>query len=108
MLLRLGSLLRRSLDEEEHEVPLHQELAFLNEYLDIQRVRFGERLAVELAIDPSAVNARVPVFLLQPLVENAIEHGAAQQDCATTISLSATPDRRHASYDGSGQRARAR
>jgi two-component system, LytTR family, sensor kinase len=77
MVLRLGSLLRRSLDEEQHEVPLRQELAFLNEYLDIQRMRFGERLSVTLSIDPEALDARVPVLLLQPLVENAIKHGAS-------------------------------
>jgi two-component system, LytTR family, sensor kinase len=77
MVLRLGSLLRRSLDEEQHEVPLRQELAFLNEYLDIQRMRFGEHLSVTQSIDPAAFDARVPVLLLQPLVENAIKHGAS-------------------------------
>jgi two-component system, LytTR family, sensor kinase len=88
MLLRLSSLLRRSLDEEAHEVLLRQELAFLNEYLDIQRVRFGARLSVQLAVDPAVLNARVPVFLLQPLMENAIEHGESD-DGRTTIVLCA-------------------
>jgi two-component system LytT family sensor kinase len=89
MVVRLGSLLRRSLDEEQHEVPLHQELAFLNEYLDIQRMRFGDRLSVTLTIDPDVVNARVPVLLLQPLVENAIKHGASDDDGTTTIIVRA-------------------
>lgn len=89
MVVRLGSLLRRSLDEEHHEVPLHQELAFLNEYLDIQRMRFGDRLSVTLAIDPDVVNARVPVLLLQPLVENAIKHGASDDNGTATIVVQA-------------------
>jgi two-component system, LytTR family, sensor kinase len=90
MLLRLGSLLRRSLDEEHHVVPLHQELAFLNEYIDIQRVRFGDRLSVTLAIDPAVTQARVPVLLLQPLVENAIKHGASDDDGTATVIVRAT------------------
>jgi LytS/YehU family sensor histidine kinase len=87
MILKLSTLLRRSLDEEAHEVSLEQELAFVNDYLDIQRGRFGDRLAVELAIDPAVLRARVPVFLLQPLLENAIEHGKAD-DRPTAIVLS--------------------
>ena len=92
MVVRLGSLLRRSLDEAQHEVPLHQELAFLNEYLDIQRMRFGDRLSVTLAIDPDTMDARVPVFVLQPLVENAIKHGASDDDGSATIAVRATRD----------------
>jgi two-component system, LytTR family, sensor kinase len=89
MVVRLGSLLRRSLDEEEHEVPLRQELVFLDDYLDIQRARFGDRLVVTLDVDAGAAEARVPVLLLQPLVENAIEHGWPEKDATTTIALRA-------------------
>lgn len=89
MVVRLGSLLRRSLDEEEHEVPLRQELGFLDDYLDIQRARFGDRLVVTLDVDTGAADARVPVLLLQPLVENAIEHGWPEKDATTSISLRA-------------------
>lgn len=88
MLLRLSSLLRRSLDEDSHEVPLHTELAFLNDYLDIQRVRFGDQLVIDVDMEPSVLVARVPVFLLQPLLENAIEYGESD-DGHTTIRLSA-------------------
>jgi two-component system, LytTR family, sensor kinase len=88
MILRLSTLLRRSLDEEAHEVPLEQELAFVNDYLDIQRARFGNRLRVHLAVDPAVVGAFVPVLLLQPLLENAIEHGRSDHEC-TTVVLSA-------------------
>lgn len=90
MVVRLGSLLRRSLDEEHHEVPLHRELAFLNEYLDIQRMRFGDRLSVTLAIDADVMNAKVPVLLLQPIVENAIKHGASDDDGTATITVRAS------------------
>jgi len=88
MLLRLSSLLRRSLDEDSHEVPLQTELTFLNDYLDIQRVRFGDQLVIDVDMEPSALGARVPVFLLQPLLENAIEYGESD-DGHTTIRLSA-------------------
>lgn len=88
MLFRLSSLLRRSLDEEAHEVPLRQELAYVNDYLDIQRGRFGDRLVVTVTVDPDVLEARVPVFLLQPLLENAIEHGKSD-DRTTTITLTA-------------------
>ena len=75
LILRLSTLLRRSLDQEAHEVPLEEELAFANDYLDIQRGRFGDRLAVEVEVEPDALRGNIPVFLLQPLLENAIEHG---------------------------------
>jgi two-component system LytT family sensor kinase len=90
MVIRLGSLLRRSLDEEEHEVSLRQELLFLDDYLDIQRARFGDRLNVTLDVDTAVADAKVPVLLLQPLVENAIEHGWPAKDAARSISLRAT------------------
>ncbi|HEY2065522.1 MAG TPA: histidine kinase [Gemmatimonadaceae bacterium] len=92
MILRLSTLLRRSLDEEAHEVPLQQELGFVDDYLDIQRGRFGDRLSVRLDVDPTVLDARVPVFLFQPLLENAIEHGRSDDRC-TSIVLSAARDR---------------
>jgi signal transduction histidine kinase len=88
MVLRLSTLLRRSLDEEAHEVPLKKELAFVEDYLEIQRGRFGDQLTVQLDVDPAVLNAHVPVFLLQPLLENAIEHGRGD-DNRTTIVLAA-------------------
>ena len=91
MLLRLSSLLRRSLDEQAHQVPLRQELAFLEDYLDIQRVRFGDKLEVRLNVDsdPSVMEARVPVFLLQPLVENSLQHGVSD-DGGSVIAIDVT------------------
>ena len=93
MLLRLSSLLRRSLEDDSHEVRLRDELSFLNEYLEIMRVRLGDRLDVSVSVEPEVLDARVPTFLLQPLVENAIEHGEGD-DGRTVISLEVS---RHAS-----------
>jgi LytS/YehU family sensor histidine kinase len=88
MILRLSTLLRRSLDEEAHEVPLRQEMAFVQDYLDIQHWRFGDRLRVSVDVDSAVLEARVPVLLLQPLLENAIEHGRSDDRC-TSVVLSA-------------------
>ena len=74
---RLSSLLRRVLDADARPlVPLRDELAFARDYLDLQRVRF-DRLDVDEAVDASLLDAEVPTLVLQPLVENAVEHGAA-------------------------------
>jgi len=78
LIARLSSLLRISLDNNRvHEVTVRQEMDFLESYLDIQRVRFSDRLRVDIAIEPEAMAARIPNLLLQPLVENAIVHGIA-------------------------------
>jgi two-component system LytT family sensor kinase len=74
---RLSELLRRTLAREAaHEVPLAEELHFLALYVAIQQTRFGDRLAVRTEVDPRARGALVPHLVLQPLVENAIRHGA--------------------------------
>ncbi|HWA59336.1 MAG TPA: sensor histidine kinase [Gemmatimonadales bacterium] len=73
---RLGDLLRLSLAHDGlHELRLREELEFLGHYVDIQRSRFRERLAVEVDVPPAVLEAAVPTFVLQPLVENAIRHG---------------------------------
>jgi signal transduction histidine kinase len=91
MLLHLSTLLRRSLDEQAHEVSLRHELAFVDDYLEIQRGRFGDQLLVRIDVESAALDARFPVFLLQPLLENAIEHGKSD-DNHTTIALTARRD----------------
>jgi signal transduction histidine kinase len=73
---RLGELLRATLDSRRaHEIPLAEELALLEPYLDIQKTRFGDRVALELDAAPDTLDALVPTLLLQPLVENALQHG---------------------------------
>ncbi len=74
-LARLGDLLRASLDRDGgQEVPLRDELGFVEKYVDIQRLRFRDRLVVDVEIAPDALDALVPALLLQPLVENAIRY----------------------------------
>jgi two-component system, LytTR family, sensor kinase len=76
MIVRLSDLLRLSLQNSAgHEVPLQDELHFLEQYVDIQMMRFQDRLSVEYDIEPAARKVLVPRLILQPLVENAIRHG---------------------------------
>jgi signal transduction histidine kinase len=80
MLARLGDFLRLTLDDSmPQEVELRQELEFLERYLDIERVRFRDRLSVEIDVPAELLGARVPYLVLQPLVENAIRHGIAER-----------------------------
>ena len=75
---RLDDLFRQVADESRPpRLPLRQELQLTACYLDIQRTRFGERLAVQVKVDPDCLDAAVPALLLQPLVENSIRHGLA-------------------------------
>src|SRR5580704_609098 len=76
MLSRLGELLRAAFRRDfQAEISLSSEIALMNAYIDVERVRFGERLMVSVDIAPETEPALVPSLLLQPLVENAILHG---------------------------------
>jgi two-component system, LytTR family, sensor kinase len=76
MLSRLGDLLRRTLQRSDrHETSLSEELEVLNEYVQISKERFKDRLVFETDIPPDVHRALVPFFILQPLVENALQHG---------------------------------
>jgi two-component system LytT family sensor kinase len=78
ILLQLSALLRRSLDSSEaHEVPLGEEIGFLESYLEIEQARFEGRLSYRIAVPDEVREARVPNLILQPLVENALRHGLA-------------------------------
>jgi two-component sensor histidine kinase len=78
MITRLGDLLRLTVDNaQNHEVTLAQEMDFLEAYLEIQRTRFSDRLEVMLNVGDDTRDALVPNLVLQPLLENAIRHGAA-------------------------------
>jgi signal transduction histidine kinase len=98
MTARLSDLLRVTLDSEAvHEVPLRKELEFLESYLDNQRMRFGERLRVKLDAAPDTLDAYVPNMILQPLVENAVQHGVAPRTLPGLVGIRAqrTGDRLH-------------
>jgi two-component system, LytTR family, sensor kinase len=91
MLIRLGDLLRYALEStDEHEVALRQELDFLDRYLEIEKTRFGERLAVQKQIAPDTYDALLPNLLLQPIIENAIQHGIEPHARVGRIELSAS------------------
>ncbi|GAD22465.1 sensor histidine kinase [Acidovorax sp. MR-S7] len=71
----LSDLFRHALVEQGEWTTLHEEIALARRYLDIEQVRFGERMRVQWVLDPRAGDARLPPLLLQPLVENAVKHG---------------------------------
>jgi LytS/YehU family sensor histidine kinase len=82
----LKSVLKRN---TPGKIPLAQELEIVESYLAIERVRFADRLRVDINLDPAALNGLVPCFLLQPIVENAIRHGISQrksEGCIETIA----------------------
>lgn len=90
MIMRLSDLLRAALrSSDTQEVELRQELKLLELYLEIEKIRFGDRLTVNLAIDPDTLSAQVPNLILQPLVENAIRHGIEPRSKAGRIELRA-------------------
>jgi sensor histidine kinase YesM len=90
MLGRLSDLLRCVLDGSDvQEVPLRQELEYLEQYLAIERVRFQDRLRIEVNTDPAVLDACVPYMGLQPIVENAIRHGIGGRLSAGMVRISA-------------------
>lgn len=93
MLTQLSDLLRLSLrNTGVQEVPLSEELGFLERYLAIMRVRFGDRLVISVDTPPDVMDALVPSLVLQPIVENAIEHGMADRPDVGHVSVRVTKD----------------
>ena len=92
MIAGLGDCFRRILDDgsDRQQVTLGEELEFLQKYLDIQKARFDDRLSVLLELPTDLARAQVPRFLLQPLVENAIEHGVVNRALGGTIRIVAS------------------
>jgi two-component system LytT family sensor kinase len=90
VLLRLGRLLRRTLETTRaHEVALQEELAFVEAYLAVEQARFGDRMRYAIEVDAALHAARVPSLILQPLVENAVRHGLGARVAPGTIRVSA-------------------
>src|SRR5215469_18450358 len=88
MLAEIGDLLRTTLDNDASpEIPLSQEIAFIERYLAIEQTRLGGRLRVEMTISQDTFDAVVPSMLLQPLVENAVRHGVAPTIEGGTIRI---------------------
>ncbi len=78
MIIKLSNLLRAALDRDSSDlVPLESELKFVREYLDLEKMRFGSRLKIEWEVAPETYQLLVPQMILQPLVENAVQHGVA-------------------------------
>ena len=90
VLVQLSALLRTTLDRSSSaEVPLAEEIDFLDRYLAIERVRFQDRLQVAIEADDEALSSLVPNLILQPLVENAVRHGIARRTDARCLTIRA-------------------
>ncbi|MGD0735473.1 MAG: histidine kinase [Terracidiphilus sp.] len=90
MIEHLGDLLRLSLDaRDKQEIPLAEELAFLDHYVAIQKIRFADNLRIEIEVTPEVKYALVPCLIVQPLVENAIRHGISRRASGGTVSVTA-------------------
>jgi LytS/YehU family sensor histidine kinase len=92
MITRLGDFLRLTLENSgTQEVTLRKEMEFLRCYLEIERVRFQDRLMTRMDVSPPALDAKVPNLILQPIVENAIRHGIAPRSTPGLIEILAKP-----------------
>jgi len=93
LIARLGDVLRRVLQTGDvHEVPLSEELTFTRQYLEIEQVRFADRLRVRWEVEADVVRMLVPHLVLQPLVENALRHGIAHREDGGQIEIGARRD----------------
>ena len=88
VITQLSALLRRALDRTGRaSISLEEEMDFIRRYLEIEKVRFGDKLQFDFSIDPASLGALVPNLVLQPLVENAIKHGIAQRTAPGSVSI---------------------
>lgn len=92
LIIKLSALLRRLLRSQEHFVTLREELESIDEYLDIELVRFGSRLQLTKDIQPETLEVVVPSMILQPLVENAIKHGISRKVGTGLITIRSRRD----------------
>jgi LytS/YehU family sensor histidine kinase len=92
LLVRLSEFFRHALGQRGQFAGFSQEYAFVRTYVTLEQARFGDRLTVEYDIDPSVLGVEVPVLVVQPLVENAIKHGASGNVGRTTVRLRARVD----------------
>jgi two-component system LytT family sensor kinase len=99
LIVKLSGLLRRLLSSQEHFVTLREELEAIDEYLDIEKMRFGAKLSVEKQIDPSSLDVVVPSMLLQPIVENSIKHGLEPKVGQGRIVIKSVREKGHTIID---------
>jgi two-component system LytT family sensor kinase len=99
LIVKLSALLRRLQRSQEHFVTLREELEAIDEYLDIESIRFGPKLRIEKDIDPDSLDVVVPSMLLQPLVENSIKHGLAPKIGDGRITIRSVRENGHAIID---------
>lgn len=85
----LSDLFRATLQDPRSTIALHEEIELAQRYLDIEQIRFGDRLQVEWDLDPAALNVGLPPLLLQPLVENAVKHGVEPSIIGAKVTISA-------------------
>ncbi len=90
MIVRLSRIMRGRLRNQEHFAPLRDELAFIEDYLSIELVRFGDKLRVVKHIDPATLDMLIPSMLLQPLIENSIRHGLSSKVDGGAITIRTT------------------
>jgi LytS/YehU family sensor histidine kinase len=86
----VASLLRVTLEENRDEVPLGDEWNFVSRYLEMEGIRFGDRLRIHADVSPDLFDEKVPSFALQTLVENAVRHGAEKSSAPTDIAIKTT------------------
>jgi two-component system LytT family sensor kinase len=99
LIVKLSGLLRRLLRSQEHFVTLREELEAIDEYLDIESIRFGPKLRIEKSIAPDTLDMVVPSMLLQPIVENSIKHGLSPKIGQGCITIRSTRQNGHAIID---------
>jgi two-component system, LytTR family, sensor kinase len=99
LIVKLSGLLRRLLRSQEHFVTLREELEAIDEYLDIESIRFGPQLKIEKHIDPATLDLIVPSMMLQPIVENSIKHGLAHKMGEGRITIRSLREHDHAVID---------
>jgi two-component system LytT family sensor kinase len=87
MVVKLSNILRRLLRQQDNLTPLREELSFIDDYLAIEMVRFGDKLHFVKDTDPATLDLLVPSMLLQPLVENSIRHGLSSKVDGGTIRV---------------------
>lgn len=95
MISRLSDFLRISLQTSDTpQIPVASEMVFIRHYLDIQKIRFGDRFTFRLNVAPAAMSALVPTLLLQPLVENAVQHGILPHREGGSVTITVQTDAR--------------